>query len=283
MSCAACRQFAEIDRQQRQRQIVVVACFLQNRLQPIRLRLNAIQNRYIASVVGAVADGVFAFPPSIEARKSAENARFVAAFFVGGRRQIDGQSNRRDRRSATARAVFCNRSGMRTFRFSCWRAKTTIISGKGNNRRKTKSADFWHNPPNACALYSVFVAPILARRARAMKADFLFPPPFGSARGESSELPQALRHAGISRPLLVVDSGLAHTDVFAQAQNALNRRPLSVFRKSAPTPIWIACAPPPEAMRANQADGILAVGGGSAIDAGKAALLSAIKSVHLGF
>ena len=104
-----------------------------------------------------------------------------------------------------------------------------------------------------------------------MKADFSFPAAFWLGAGRIRELPQALRHAGISRPLLVVDSGLAQTDVFAQAQNALHDARFPVFSQVRADPDLDCVRAAAEAMRANQADGILAVGGGSALDAGKAA------------
>lgn len=104
-----------------------------------------------------------------------------------------------------------------------------------------------------------------------MKADFSFPTSFRLGAGRIRELPQALRDAAVSRPLLVVDSGLAQTDILAQIKSALRGVDFSVFSEVRADPNLECVRAAAAAMRAGEADGVLALGGGSALDAGKAA------------
>ena len=104
-----------------------------------------------------------------------------------------------------------------------------------------------------------------------LKADFSFPLSFWLGAGRTRELPQALQQAGISRPLVVTDSALAQSAVFARVLDALGKSDFSVFSQAQSDPDAECVRRATEAMRENNADGVLAVGGGSALDAGKAA------------
>ena len=85
------------------------------------------------------------------------------------------------------------------------------------------------------------------------------------------ELPEALRDAGIVRPMIVTDSTLATSEVFAQVRRAAEGDDRAVFSDVRSDPDLECVQAAAEAMRAHQADGVVAVGGGSALDAGKAA------------
>ena len=104
-----------------------------------------------------------------------------------------------------------------------------------------------------------------------MKADFSFPVGFRLGAGRVRELPEALRDAGIVRPMIVTDSALATSEVFAQVRRAAEGDNRAVFSDVRSDPDLECVQAAAEAMRAHQADGVVAVGGGSALDAGKAA------------
>ncbi|HEX7861989.1 MAG TPA: iron-containing alcohol dehydrogenase [Verrucomicrobiae bacterium] len=106
---------------------------------------------------------------------------------------------------------------------------------------------------------------------------FSFPTTTIFGAGAISELPQRLRGLGIQKPLLVTDPGLIHTDAFAAVQNTLGPtardRSWFVFSSVHPNPIEQDVVKGAEAYRSNNCDGVIAFGGGSALDAGKAVRL----------
>ena len=107
-----------------------------------------------------------------------------------------------------------------------------------------------------------------------MKADFSFPAAFRLGAGRRRELPEVLQAAGISRPLIVTDSALAEGEVFAQVRHALEgvgAGDFAVFSQVRMDPDLECVRAASNALREHNADGVLAVGGGSALDAGKAA------------
>ena len=112
---------------------------------------------------------------------------------------------------------------------------------------------------------------MFAGRGRAMRADFSFPTAFWLGAGRARELPAALAAAGISRPLLVTDAALAESAVFAQVKRALGKSDFAVFSQTRADPDLDCVQAAAAALRDSRADGVLAVGGGSALDAGKAA------------
>ena len=104
-----------------------------------------------------------------------------------------------------------------------------------------------------------------------MRADFSFPTAFWLGAGRVRELPKALRAAGISRPLLVADGALAQGAAFAQVRAALATTNFALFAQVRADPDLECVRAAAAALRDRRADGVLAVGGGSALDAGKAA------------
>ena len=81
----------------------------------------------------------------------------------------------------------------------------------------------------------------------------------------------------MNRPLVVTDPGLIHTDAFAALQDTLGKsqrdKEWFVFSSVHPNPIEQDVVRGAEEYRRAQCDGVIAFGGGSALDAGKAVRL----------
>lgn len=81
----------------------------------------------------------------------------------------------------------------------------------------------------------------------------------------------------MNRPLVVTDPGLIHTDAFAALQETLGKaqrdKEWFVFSSVHPNPIEQDVVRGAEEYRRAQCDGVIAFGGGSALDAGKAVRL----------
>ena len=109
-------------------------------------------------------------------------------------------------------------------------------------------------------------------------ANFSFPTNFRLGAGRVRELPSVLRDAGIAKALVVVDSGIANGEVFAQVRSALAGSEFAVFSEVRSDPDLECVRDAARAFRESGADGVLAVGGGSALDAGKAAAFALNQS-----
>jgi len=103
---------------------------------------------------------------------------------------------------------------------------------------------------------------------------FSFPTTTLFGAGALSELPKRLRGLGLARPLVVTDPGLIHTEAFSLLEQSLgkDRRGTDwmIFSSVHPNPIEQDVVKGAEAYRASKCDSIIAFGGGSALDAGKA-------------
>jgi alcohol dehydrogenase len=107
---------------------------------------------------------------------------------------------------------------------------------------------------------------------QSLRGDWSYPTRVRFGPGRIAELPEALQALGIGRPLLVTDPGLA--------EHALGRRVLKIARGAGQTcGLFAAIRPNPtesdvdrgvEAYRAGGHDGVIALGGGSGLDAAKA-------------
>ncbi|SLN35409.1 iron-containing alcohol dehydrogenase [Roseisalinus antarcticus] len=104
-----------------------------------------------------------------------------------------------------------------------------------------------------------------------LNANWSYPTAIRFGAGRIAELPDACRAAGILRPLLVTDKGLAGLPVTAHALDMLEAGGLgrAVFSQVDPNPNEINLAAGLKAFRAGGHDGVVAFGGGSALDLGK--------------
>ena len=97
-------------------------------------------------------------------------------------------------------------------------------------------------------------------------------PPSASAPGRIDELGAACRAAGIARPLFVTDPGLAPLPIAAPGARRAARPPgceAAVFSDVQPNPTEANVAAGLEVLRDGGHDGVVAFGGGSALDCGK--------------
>ena len=95
--------------------------------------------------------------------------------------------------------------------------------------------------------------------------------------GRIKELPDAAGELGMKSPLLVTDPGIAALPILTEAleANQLGGLPTGVFTGVDANPVGANVAAGVEAFRAGKHDGVIAMGGGSALDAGKAIALMA--------
>lgn len=108
-------------------------------------------------------------------------------------------------------------------------------------------------------------------------ADWSYPTRVRFGPGRIAELPQACRDAGIARPLIVTDPGLAGLPPVAEARNHLGAAglPTGLFPEVRGNPTGRTLEAALAAYRASRHDGVVAIGGGSALDCGKAVALMA--------
>jgi alcohol dehydrogenase class IV len=102
-------------------------------------------------------------------------------------------------------------------------------------------------------------------------ANWSYPTAIRFGAGRISELPEACHAAGISRPLLVTDAGLAKLDITRRALDILTGagNEASLFSDVTPNPVESNLLAGVEAFRAGGHDGVVAFGGGSGLDMGK--------------
>ena len=110
--------------------------------------------------------------------------------------------------------------------------------------------------------------------------DWSFPAPIRFGAGRISELPDACRELGIRRPLLVTDPGLAALAMVGDAAESCSDAGLAcaVFSDVRANPVEANVHEGVRALREGDRDGIIAFGGGSALDTGKAIALMAGQS-----
>ncbi|MEL7173301.1 MAG: iron-containing alcohol dehydrogenase, partial [Pseudomonadota bacterium] len=102
-------------------------------------------------------------------------------------------------------------------------------------------------------------------------ANFSYPTAVRFGAGRIAELGEACAAAGISKPLLVTDRGLADMAITAKALDVLEATGLgrALFAEVDPNPDERNLAAGIEAFKAGGHDGVVAFGGGSGLDLGK--------------
>ena len=88
-------------------------------------------------------------------------------------------------------------------------------------------------------------------------------------------LKQECERVGISRPLIVTDPGVKAAGLLQKALDALPGLPVAVFDQTPSNPTETAVRAAAAVYQANRCDGLIAVGGGSAIDCAKGVAIAA--------
>ena len=106
---------------------------------------------------------------------------------------------------------------------------------------------------------------------------FSFPTPTLFGPGALAELPQRLQRLGLHRPLVVTDPGLMDTSAFGALARVLGETQRDqkwfVYSGVHPNPVENDVREAAAGFREHKCDGIIALGGGSPLDVGKAARL----------
>jgi alcohol dehydrogenase class IV len=100
-----------------------------------------------------------------------------------------------------------------------------------------------------------------------LRGNWNYPTTIWAGPGRIAELPAACTHAGMRRPLLVTDEGLAGTPMIKRALGTLPDAALFSAVRGNPDSSHVEAGL--AAYRAGRHDGVVAFGGGSALDVGK--------------
>ncbi|MFK7938274.1 MAG: iron-containing alcohol dehydrogenase [Roseovarius sp.] len=113
--------------------------------------------------------------------------------------------------------------------------------------------------------------------------DWIFPVPIAYGPGRLSEIGTRCAAMGLSNPLIVTDKGSRDLPFILQLSTYLDAAGLrsGVFSDISPNPRDDEISAGRAAYRAGQHDAIIAIGGGSAMDGGKAVCLTANNSVDI--
>jgi alcohol dehydrogenase class IV len=110
---------------------------------------------------------------------------------------------------------------------------------------------------------------------------FSFPTAIHFGAGARQRVAEHLKAAGVTRPLVVTDQGIAGLPFAAEFENDLRAGSLSpaIFSGVAGNPVAGQVSAGAAAFRAHRADGVIGLGGGAALDVAKAV---ALMGVHEG-
>jgi alcohol dehydrogenase class IV len=102
-------------------------------------------------------------------------------------------------------------------------------------------------------------------------ASWSYPTAIRFGPGRIKELAEACRSAGINRPLLVTDAGLAKLPITERAMSLLREAglPAAMFAEVQPNPVDTNVVAGVAVFRNGKHDGVVAFGGGSGLDTGK--------------
>jgi alcohol dehydrogenase class IV len=107
---------------------------------------------------------------------------------------------------------------------------------------------------------------------QSLRGDWSYPTRVRFGPGRIVEVPDACRALGIARPLLVTDPALAEGAIGHRALEIARAAGLAVdlFADVKPNPVEANVTAGVERFRAGRHDGVIALGGGSGLDAAKA-------------
>lgn len=130
---------------------------------------------------------------------------------------------------------------------------------------------FPDQPPTSGASASITPSDHKGTRMTDLSANWSYPTSIRFGAGRIRELPKVLRNVGIAKPLFVTDPGLARLPVVATTLQLLEEAELAygVFSDMKPNPVESNLHAGVEAFKTGGHDGVVAFGGGSALDLGK--------------
>src|SRR6202012_795221 len=99
-----------------------------------------------------------------------------------------------------------------------------------------------------------------------LRGNWNYPTTIWAGPGRIAELPKACAQVGMKRPLIVTDEGLANAPMIRRAQADLKNSGLFGAVRGNPASTHVEAGL--RAFRAGGHDGVVAFGGGSALDAG---------------
>ena len=116
-------------------------------------------------------------------------------------------------------------------------------------------------------------------------ANWNFPTPIKFGVGRVADLKLSLQEMKISNPLIVTDPQLRENDCFKKIITSLNKTKnnYSLFSDIKGNPTGINIENGIKAFNENQNDGIIAIGGGSSLDAGKAIAFMSVQKENIWF
>ena len=116
--------------------------------------------------------------------------------------------------------------------------------------------------------------------AKVLRGNWNYPTTIWAGPGRIAELPDACARLNMQRPLIVTDEGLANAPMIKNALAAVKGAALFSAVRGNPAASHVDAGL--AQYRANRHDGVIAFGGGSALDAGKAvAFMSEIGRAHV--
>lgn len=104
-----------------------------------------------------------------------------------------------------------------------------------------------------------------------------------SGQGAVRKIPEELATLKAGKPLIITDVGVEKAGILAQLTEILKSAsiPYAVFPGITPDPTFEVCEKALEALRANSCDSVIALGGGSVMDAGKLVRMGATHKNRL--